>query len=324
MVPEEVNRYWETLSKTLKFCIAVTAARNDLPWPDIDLIYEREKELPLKALLHLLIRVRQSSYTPHQAFLEFHSYLQDLIVRQAWQDPEPIDVRPLLPPCAYNRYLHCEAQHWEKMQEQGTVWCRDGKCTKGRMDAQLGLSMAEWGLPEIMAILDIEPSTQVVTKKIEYVTRLGGWVNRLNDIRERMKCRTCSKFMRPHRSYSKNLARYHATVMQCTDSGCRDFGRGVYLSHCWACSQPIDSSRETPIQREDRYLCANCGSGPRESEVYSQGDCCPACGSDDMHDAGQQHFVCRQCSHSIALPPRWALTGPRWMETDEAQMDRES
>jgi DNA-directed RNA polymerase subunit RPC12/RpoP len=309
-VPEGIVDYWRKLPDQTRSLVVVAIIKGNIPWTQAQVI--------LRFLLDLVINSR--SQGEQEAFLKFNRELQNFVVQKAWKSAGAIDLTPLLPPCAYGKYVHCEAQDWEKMRDKGTVWCRGGPCERSHMTGNMELPLNKWSLPEILQALNIEPPVEVVSNPREYVTKLGGWINRLNDIRDRLKCSTCSEFMRPHGSYSKNLARYHTTVAHCTNPKCPDSGKGVYLSHCWACHEVIDSSRETPIRVEGRYLCAHCGSGPRESDTYSQGDRCPACGSENMAPVGKGHrFVCQDCSHSIELSPRWAFTGPRSQSVDTGE-----
>jgi hypothetical protein len=70
-----------------------------------------------------------------------------------------------------------------------------------------------------------------------YVLKLSGWVNRLIEIQDRMKCTVCNETMIPDYRYAKNLAVYNSTVARCK----HNHHEPVYLTHCWACHQVIDS-----------------------------------------------------------------------------------
>jgi hypothetical protein len=157
----------------------------------------------------------------------------------------------------------------------------------------------------------IEPSLPGLSESSRYVPQLAGWVNRLGEIRGRLRCRKCQEFMRPEREYAKFLARYHTTVVSCPNG--RDHDSHVYLNHCWACERIIDS-RESPFQVEGLHLCIACGSGPEESSAFTQADICPKCGMRDSmtHDSEtSRYWICANCRHKIRLPANEMLTGPR-------------
>jgi ribosomal protein S27AE len=141
----------------------------------------------------------------------------------------------------------------------------------------------------------------------EYVPRLCGWINRLNEIRERLRCSACGSLMKPNYKYAKNLARYNATVVSCDGGPAHD--GDVYLNHCWACRTIIDS-RDCRIRIDGYYLCLKCGSGPQHSKTFRQGDLCPKCGGTSM-DGHRRNWTCRRCYHTIRLPSEFRMTGPR-------------
>lgn len=315
-LPRTIVDCWSQLPARVRFLVIALIVKNELRWSQAAAIKEKERSPDFRLLIDLIVNSRgRIASARERAFSEFNTALQELIVMRAWKSDQSIDLAPLLPECALGIYAHCEAQDWKKGSEWGLVWCRRGPCSEAHLTPDRTLPLDRWSLPEFLDVLEIEPLSSVVVNRREYVTKLGGWVNRLNDIRERLRCSHCSEFMQPHGSYPKNLARYHVTVVQCENSECAACGKGVYLSHCWACQHPIDSSRETPIRVEERYVCAHCGSGPQKSDTYSQGDVCPACGSRDMRQLGKaRQFRCQNCMHTTRLPPQWAMTGPRRAE----------
>src|SRR5262249_31181808 len=136
---------------------------------------------------------------------------------------------------------------------------------------------------------------------------LAGWLNRLNEIRERLRCSYCGHLMKPRMKYAKNLARYNATVVNCDGGVGHD--HDIYLNHCWACRVIIDSP-ESPIRVDGFYLCVHCGSGNAKSNIFTKGDGCPKCGAPEMRTSHRK-CVCVSCQHTIRLPADHNLTGPR-------------
>ena len=96
------------------------------------------------------------------------------------------------------------------------------------------------------------------------------------------------------------------TVASCSN----DIGHdtNIYFNHCWACREIIDS-RESQIQVDGFYLCIHCGSGPQQSQTYTQGDVCPKCGKKDIRKEYDRDRICNSCNHKFTVPSQWHLTG---------------
>jgi hypothetical protein len=161
----------------------------------------------------------------------------------------------------------------------------------------------EWSLLELLEATGVMPSG--LQRPDEYVNKLAGWVNRLNEIREHLKCSKCDNIMRPNYAYAKFLAAYNITVVSCACGEGHD--QNIYLNHCWGCERIIDS-RESHLRIEGYYVCILCGSGPRQSEFYRQGDICPKCSTLGMTALNYGNFQCKLCGHVIK-PPSHKITG---------------
>ncbi len=185
----------------------------------------------------------------------------------------------------------------------GWYYDLEGAC----LYAECSQEWRNWSLLELIEATGVVPDLPELQKPDEYVSKLSGWVNRLNEIRERLRCSVCKQMMIPNYKYAKNLARYNMTVASCQSGEGHD--QNIYLNHCWACREIIDS-RESRIQVEKRYICIHCGSGPQKSDTYTQGDICPKCGARGMTGEGRSR-LCSACNHSIRLPAAHHLTGPR-------------
>jgi DNA-directed RNA polymerase subunit RPC12/RpoP len=168
-------------------------------------------------------------------------------------------------------------------------------------------------LLEVIDSLNIIPSIDGINKPYEYVQKMSGWINRLNEIRSRLKCTSCGKALISNKKYAKNLAAYNSTIFFC-DCGDK-LNSSVYISHCWACRKIIDS-REGNIQIDKYYLCIQCSSGPLKSESYSQGTVCPKCGSKQLVKIRNRNYECSICDHHIHLPALQCLTGNRIREKE--------
>lgn len=193
---------------------------------------------------------------------------------------------------------------WERHNGYG-----DGK--KGDLSVERGdwaqlypdtaFSWEDWSLHEFLAYCEITPIVAGLEDPGDYINKLAGWINRLNEIRERLKCSKCRQIMQNNFEYSKVFtAVYRTTIATCSEGIPHD--HNVYLSHCWGCDSIIDN-RESPIREGHYYLCHKCGSGPQD-RGYKPGDICPKCGEHDMIHNGARRFTCNACHHTIRASHR--------------------
>ncbi len=298
------------------------------------------------------------------AFSQMHELIENYIVEHAWSSTASLDLRPLLPPCRpiFNGLTHCEGRHWERFAGKAAYCPRakvpcvffastpplteeassllDARYSGAHIQATPSYDWQKWSLLELLESACITPQLPGLYHSRDYVNKLAGYVNRLNEIRERLKCTACQNLMRPNYKYAKFLARYNVTVVSC-DCGSIE-NQNVYLNHCWACEQIIDS-RESRHQAGRLRICIHCGSGPRPphkvnntlgnyppsfdiprqvtkaahpddeltAATFAQGDICPKCGATGMgFQNNHQNRVCRKCSHQVKLPRGENLTGP--------------
>ena len=253
-------------------------------------------------------------------FNEIHKKIQDYIVDIAWNLDKDIDISPLLPECPFGYVKYCEGKPWKK-DGKDFVFCprKNDICnfetdkSQFKIYPNCELPWYSWSLLELLDYSNITPVVDKLNNPDQYVNRLSGWINRLDEIRERLKCTICGKPLLNNFRYSKNLAVYNSTVFYCKCGSSSN--KNVYLSHCWACRVIIDS-RENNYKYEEYYLCLKCGSGPKASSSYTQGSMCPQCGSKKMTntDLYNREFRCLICGHSIRIPPPHKLTGNKMID----------
>ena len=176
--------------------------------------------------------------------------------------------------------------------------------------ANIDADWRHWTLLEFIEVCNIDIKIINLFNKYEYVPKMCGWVNRINEIRERLRC-SCGRTLISNKKYSKNLAAYNATVFNCKEEGNHD--KNVYISHCWACREIIDSRENKQKYNNEMYLCLECGSGPIKSNDFTQGDICPKCGTRDMAYISDKYRKCinMECEHEIRIPPTHKITGPK-------------
>lgn len=258
-------------------------------------------------------------------FIDFHSELIYLFKKEALENNKEININPIIPEClGVNKLTYCEGNIFEKYGY--TYYCRNKACGRNKISTDTNLMKREWSLLEIFDYYSINidfNNTNLWQMKHfnslnDYVRKIGGALNRLNEIRERLKCRRCGEIMSFDWKYPVHEAAYKVTVAQCENTDCGE-KNGVYLNHCWACGNIIDG-RDNTIQLDkyghkifDGYgyrLCLECGSGPEKPLKYRQGDICPKCGSDYMeNNSRSRYYTCRSCGHTIKTPSDQKITG---------------
>lgn len=255
-------------------------------------------------------------------FNELHILVMERISSIAWDLNQDITSSSFFPKCnVYNINVeYCEGRPWPTENDKNNntisrIFCpRTGKecsLTSARIFPDINLSWEKWSLMEFYEYMQINTLLPGLNNGHEYIPKLSGWVNRLIEIRKRLKCSVCEEIMIPEMEYAKNLAKYNVTIVSCSKGNGHD--HNIYLNHCWACSHIIDS-RESKIQYEGFYLCMHCGSGPMQSSTFSQGNICPKCG-DNSGMSTQEYYSrlmsCNICFHEIKLPPSNKITGNR-------------
>ena len=247
-------------------------------------------------------------------FSTWHEEFQEFIINQAWDLDSHINIKPLLPVCSKRIVEFCEGKCWNSVDDGAFCPRENNKCNfvdGARIYANIALPWEKWSLLEYIEANNIPIEIKDIKDCREYVPRMAGWVNRLIEIRKRLRCSVCGRPLQSNKKYSKNLARYNATIFYCDQGEGHD--NNVYISHCWSCRKLIDS-RHDWISFQGYYICKQCGSGPQNSMTFTQGDICPNCGAKKMQPLGnfESDRICMECKHIIKMPPTWKVTGVDW------------
>lgn len=337
-------QYWKLLAWETRILCIYRSAYEDLNlYQYVTELVDEDNAFVKYALLILWAKFNPEQ--SHKAFLKAHNIFQDHICNIAWKSTKKkLNTGPLMPNCPMGVVELCEGRPWfltddtegKKLPQQNLhksaraplAFCpRVGKGCRlnarnnydGAIPEYLNhltasgahiyplddASWEKWTIHELLESANIISKIDELRNPREYVNRLAGWLNRLNDIRSRLKCSVCRKIMRPNYGYAKNLARYNVTIVSCNRGDGHD--KDIYLNHCWGCERQIIDSRESSIQVEGFYLCIQCGSGPMRSDIYKQGDVCPKCGTVAMIVSGtHREFTCSNpaCQHSISAPAK--------------------
>ena len=249
----------------------------------------KDESVPLQFAIKLLI-AKNNQEEKDKYFLEAHDSFQSYVVEKAWEQNLELDFEPLLPTCKPRLVKYCETRPWptDADKKNATYKVSRAYCPRARKEcdlesinsysfstysrlsgarlfADLNIAWKDWSILELLEYSGIEPKVNNLTNSLEYVPKLCGWINRLNEIRERLKCSKCGEPLVPNQKYAKNLARYNMTIASCGRS--EDHDTNVYFNHCWNCRGIIDS-RESKIRVGGFYKCIHCGKASPPNETH--------------------------------------------------------
>ena len=293
-------------------------------------------------------------------FTEIFNETTEKISAQTENSDEEISIIPkhdahILPPCTAIKHCRfCEAVTWNKKVKDdidGTFhweivsWCRRRNLSQtpcSRLFPNLYRSAEDWSVIELMEKLHLTPYAKLPAEyknNREFFTRLGGEFNRLNELRERVKCRKCGKFMRADKHKAKWMMVKNIKSLQwvehfpvliatfrCQTVGCPECGKEVYISYCWNCGETIDS-RDLSVKIAGKgsgyYLCGKCGAGYRDYQnphlpepqdkfaIFPGTICpssirCPKCGEQNFRAVegadGKFKLRCEKCGEVMKAP----------------------
>ena len=194
------------------------------------------------------------------------------------------------------------------------------------------LPWTQWTILEVLAILGYPPNLisyfrasgykpRIQDAKInhnEYANKIAAVVNRIDDLRDRLRCgwrnghidpkAGCGKPLKPDFSYRVFPAAYGITVT----GGCEEESSGphdvsTYFNHCKRCVTIIDS-RESPIKDDsliNTYVCSSCGGWGQEGRGEFKK--CGKCGSYDCYEreSNPKSIQCRRCRHTWNPPNKY-------------------
>jgi hypothetical protein len=218
-----------------------------------------------------------------------------------------------LPPCSPSEAPFCEG----KPPSQGFSIPFCPRIKKGCSEAIVG-PKSRRGFEEISLLDVIGSSVTQATFSLSgktLINTIAGWVNRLLEVEDRLKCEICNSRMIVDPEYSKKYsARYAATLFMCP-MNCE--APKVYLSHCFNCHAAIDS-------RESRFSYNDFTGevmGPRKSKQGAPGDVkylcvhcandfkpvCPNCGESSQGVVAEEVRTCNSCGHRVVRSRKYSL-----------------
>lgn len=205
-------------------------------------------------------------------------------------------------------------------------WCRGSQCFQNSLSNNKDNALFVSDFLDILGITNYE-------SKYSYIL---GYINRINEIIEHIKCRVCSNVLYPAKE--SNYGFHRINLFRCGNQSCTEYlppiidakkgdNKTIYLSHCMNgfCNSLIDSRRSAQCSN-NWYICENCLSccssktNERRVEVYKATNqkfislithrekneiFCPVCSSEVLEKSREQYtkifnwFESNKTSHRI-------------------------
>lgn len=333
---------WHYLSITAKILLVYRLAKEN---QNISTFIEKlkknhtnnpENDFLVKSVLKILW-AKENPTRCNEVFQQVHELLIRYVIEYVNSSNEAINLDPLLPYCKPTEVAvkYCEGILWQRQGNQTageTEMVTNAYCLRARscciffeknqnensiaglhgarLYADCSQDWKDWSLLELFQTAGIIPSLPELKKPEDYIPKLSGWINRINEIRSRLKCSVCGDIMPHNIEYAKFIAKFRVTIFSCKHGGNHD--HNIYLNECWGCDAIIDSRESKYKSTENNYyICIHCGSGTQHSNTYTQGDICPKCGTIGMelNPYNNRYRKCRSCNHSIKVPDHKKITG---------------
>lgn len=288
--------------------------------PD-ELVIDFDRALPRCGVLNSGVKFCEGNHISKPSFEEWKKHKNDPI-----NYPKPRSV--LLTPVT-NGYLECHCPRLERAHGYG--YAKSG-CPvemgagegKARLFARDKLPWTQWSLLEALHALGypsnlisyFNPSgikPKIMPERIvhnEYVNKVAAVANRINDLRDRLRCgwrdgaidktKGCGQPLSPNFSYRVFPAAYGITVVGgCTSCEAGPHDKGAYFNHCKRCISILDS-RESPVKDDsgiNTFVCVHCGGWGQDGKGEFRK--CGKCGSYNSEPKrGNKVIRCRDCNHT--------------------------
>lgn len=174
----------------------------------------------------------------------------------------------------------CEGRFWKSqpffnsntnkpsIEQYNFYWCKNSPCAGVNDKVDFDLPFEKWSL------LEINDLFQINLDRLAFV-HLAGWLNRMQSIFDRMKCKECNNFLRP-KAFTPHLLGYYAVpLFICANEQCHCFNKEIRFTHCRGCNKILDS-RECKVCSSCKWLicdddnCGKCGCGAIHNPIYAQ------------------------------------------------------
>ena len=160
----------------------------------------------------------------------------------------------------------CECRLSNKLDNQYSIafnWCGNKPCLCPPLRFRIASEWENYTVLDFMRILHIPTDYVNVEGKLTrfgYFIILSSYLISFAKFYEHLTCRECGKLMKPE--IVSNFAYRAVTQFACVDENCEEFGKTVYLNHCFnkmKCNATIDS-RDSKTCPNGQYICPECGA----------------------------------------------------------------
>ena len=163
-------------------------------------------------------------------------------------------------------HMFCECRLSDKLDNIYNVafnWCENKPCFCPPLRYHVASEWEQFTVLDFLRILHVPTDyTNLSGKstKYGYYIILSSYLNSFAKFYEHLKCRECNQLMRPEGV--SNFAYRAVTQFACADENCEEYGKTVYLNHCFnrmKCNATIDS-RDSKKCPNGLYICPECGA----------------------------------------------------------------
>lgn len=164
-----------------------------------------------------------------------------------------------------DRHQFCEVRQALKLDNEfgePFYWCRGYPCFRAPVRFMMNSEWEKYTILDFMRILNIPVdyvSSKGLTRFGHYII-LSSFMLSFKKFYSHLECRSCKKLMKPNDM--SNFATRAVTEFSCANEECENFGKVVYLNHCFnrkECNATIDS-RDSKQCPNGQYICPECGA----------------------------------------------------------------
>lgn len=162
-------------------------------------------------------------------------------------------------------HLFCEVRQALKLDKDYGLpfyWCRGYPCHRWPVRFMINSEWEKYTILDFLRILNIPvdyESSKGITRFGHYII-LSSFMLSFKKFYDHLECRSCKKLMKPNDM--SNFATRAVTEFSCANEECENFGKVVYLNHCFNrkdCNATIDS-RDSKQCPNGQYICPECGA----------------------------------------------------------------
>ena len=177
-------------------------------------------------------------------------------------------------------HMFCEGRFWKSQQfyysgsnrpteeSYDFYWCKNDVCVGINDVVDFELPFNKWTLSEINKLFSIN------LDRLAFV-HLAGWLNRMQSIFDRLKCRECKNILRPKAYTPQILGHYAVPLFNCVNEDCGCYNKEIRFTHCRGCNKILESRECTSCNKCGWLICNDnkcnkCGCGSNYQPVYAE------------------------------------------------------